>query len=306
MLNTFKSLEDRYEFVKADTSGVSKENLCHILGISRSAYYAWVKRMESGYESKRCLEDKAISRELVRLHQKYPTLGLDPLHQMLKPTFGVSRKRVHRLKSKLNIRSIRYKAYKRTTNSNHNNPISPNLIGRKFKATAPNQAWVSDITYIPTAEGWLYFAAVKDLFTKKVVGYAMSERINTQLCLDALNMAIYRQRPPQGLIFHSDRGVQYTSAAFRYSLNYNGFNQSMSRKGDVYDNAVAENFFSCLKCECVHLQHFATRAAAKLAIFNYIESFYNRVRPHSGIGWLSPTAFERGLTEGLLSVKIAS
>ena len=126
------------------------------------------------------------------------------------------------------------------------------------------------------------------------MGYATSERINTQLVLDALNMAIFRQKPPKGLIFHSDRGVQYTARAFRLLLNKKGFLQSMTRKGDPYDNAVAENFFSCLKCECVYLNHFNTRSAAKLAVFSYIEVFYNRVRPHSGIGWANPVDFERG------------
>ena len=165
--------------------------------------------------------------------------------------------------------------------------------------------WVSDITYLPTGEGWLYFVAIKDLFLKKVVGYAFSDRINTQLCLDALNMAIRRQKPKPGLIFHSDRGVQYASSAFRQVLLNHSFEQSMSRKGDPYDNAVAENFFSCLKCECVHLYHFATRNAAKMAVFSYIETFYNRVRPHSGIGWLAPSAFERMLTEDFGGDRIA-
>jgi len=211
---------------------------------------------------------------------------------MVKPLFGCSRKRVHRLKRQAKIYSARHKAYKVTTNSKHRNPIAPNLIGRKFKAAKPNQVWTSDITYIPTGEGWLYFVVIKDLFTKKVVGYAFSDRINTRLCLDALNMAVYRQRPKRGLIFHSDRGVQCASYTFRQALSNYGFKQSMSRKGDPYDNAAAENFFSCLKCECVHLRHFVTRNAAKTAVFHYIEAFYNRIRPHSGIGWLAPMAFE--------------
>ena len=199
----------------------------------------------------------------MRLHSKYPTLGLDPLHQLVKPLFGASRKRIHKLKKRANIRSIRHKAYKVTTNSKHNNPIAPNLLGRKFKASKPEEAWVSDITYIPTGEGlvatqnrhccsamqpgWLYCVIIKDLFTKKIVGYAFSDRINTQLCLDALNMAVFRQKPKQGLIFHSDRdwsrckvctaarpcnpGVQYTAKAFRLLLNQKDFRQSMTRKG---------------------------------------------------------------------------
>jgi len=293
------------------------------LEVSRSAYYAWTTRKPSD----RNIKDKAITRELVKLHTKHPTLGLDSLHQMLKSAFGCSRKRVHRLKRAVGIRSTRHKAYRVTTNSNHKNPVSPNLLGRKFRAARPNQAWVSDITYIPTGQGWLYCAIIKDLFTKKIVGYATSNRINTQLCLDALNMAVFRQRPNPGLIIHSDRGVQYTSIAFRNTLFNHGFNQSvparrpgkreafdfpqsgnvlsMSRKGDPYDNAVAENFFSCLKCECVHLNHFATKDAAKLAIFSYIETFYNRIRPHSGIGWLSPCAFERLLTSDFEGGSIA-
>lgn len=191
-----------------------------------------------------------------------------------------------------NIHSIRRKAYKRTTNSNHKNPIAPNLLMRDFSASRPNQVWVGDITYIPTGEGWLYLAIVKDLCLKKVVGYAFSDHIDTQLTLDALNMAVRRQKPESGLIFHSDRGVQYASAAFRKALDGYKFPQSMSRKGDPYDNAVAENFFSCLKCECIYPQYFPTRNAAKSAVFRYIEAFYNNVRPHSAIGWLAPRTYE--------------
>jgi len=286
------------------------------VGVSRSAYYAWLLRL-SKPPSKRHLKDQAILRAMIGLHNKYPVLGLDSLHQMLKPTFGASRNRIHRLKKQVGIYSRRHKAYKVTTNSKHNNPIAPNLLGKdasgkRFKATRPNQAWTSDISYIPTGEGWLYCVIIKDLFTKKVVGYATSSRINTQLVIDALNMAIFRQSQIYGhtslkdLIFHSDRGVQYTARAFVLLLNHNGFKQSMSRKGNPYDNAVAENFFSCLKCECVHLSHFATRNAAKLAIFSYIETFYNRVRPHSGIGWVAPMTFERMLTDDVLGVKMVA
>ena len=151
----------------------------------------------------------------------------------------------------------------------------------------------------------MYLAAIKDLYLKKVVGYATSERVNTKLCLDALDMAVRRQRPMVGLIFHSDRGARYASSAFSQALLSYGFEQSMSRKGDPYDNAVAENFFSCLKCECVHLHHFITRNAAKLAVFSHIETFYNRVRPHSGIGWLTPNVFERMLTDDFVGDRIA-
>ena len=224
---------------------------------------------------------------------------------MLKHLFRCGRNRVHKLKKKLNIYSTRKKAYKVTTNSKHNNSVAPNLLGDKYKASKPNQVWVSDITYIPTGEGWLYCCIVKDLFTKKIVGYSTSSRIDAKLCLDALNMAIYRQKPSkqQELILHSDRGVQYTSSLFKNALLNLGIKQSMGRKGNPYDNAVAENFFSCLKCECIYLQYFFTRNSAELAIFNYIEIFYNRVRPHSGIGWISPNDFESIISSQNHSIK---
>lgn len=276
---------------------MSKEKLCRILEVSRSAYYDWLSRKPSRRE----VRDKEILRELVALHQKYPTFGLDSLYAKVKPKFGCGRKRVRRLMKQANIRSSRKKAFKKTTDSNHANPIAPNLLGRNFKSALPNRAWVSDITYIPTGEGWLYLAIVKDLCLKKVVGYALGDRIDTQLVLGALDMAVRRQRPGpgQGLIFHSDRGVQYASKAFRGALKKYGFRQSMSRKGDPYDNAVAENFFSCLKCECVYLRHFLTRDSAKSEIFHYIEAFYNRVRPHSGIGWIAPNDFERDIMRNI-------
>ena len=278
-------------FVKNDKSGIAKRKLCQQLEISESAYYDWLKRSPSKKE----LVDCAISQNLVSLHQKYPAMGTDMLFQMLKKTFSCGRERIRRLMKQLNIQSVRKKAYKCTTNSKHDNPVSHNLLMRNFKCNAPNEVWVGDITYIPTGEGWLYLAIVKDLFTKKVVGYALSNRIDSQLTINALNMAIRREKPPKGCIFHSDRGVQYASKAYRRLLNKHGFKQSMSRKGDPYDNAVAENFFSCIKCECIHLNYFATRIAAQCEIFRYIEGFYNSIRPHSGINWLSPKAFQASL-----------
>lgn len=164
-----------------------------------------------------------------------------------------------------------------------------------FLFLKPNQAWCGDITYILTDEGWLYLAVVKDLCTKKIVGYAFSDHINTQLALGTLDMAVRREHPPKGLIFHSDRCVQYVSADYRRRLETLHIRQSMSRKGDPYDNAVVENFFSCLKCERAYLQHYATRKVAQADIFLYIEAYYNPVRPHSAIGWISPCAFEQKL-----------
>ena len=190
------------------------------------------------------------------------------------------------------IHSMRKKAYKTTTNSRHSHPIAPNLLKRQFSFAQPNQAWAGDITYIPTGEGWLYLAAVKDLCTKKVVGYAFSSRIDTQLTLSALDMAVRRERPSPGLIFHSDRGIQYAAEAFRRRLAALGIRQCMSRKGDPCDNAVAENFFRCLICELVHLRQYDSCRAAQADIFAYIQAFYNTLRPHSAFDWLSPCAFE--------------
>jgi transposase InsO family protein len=263
--------------------------MCQLLDVSRSGYYAWLTRPIS----QRQRRNQVLLREIVRLHEKYPSLGLDGLYHILRRSHTCSRGRVHRLMKKAGIHSTRKAGFKVTTNSRHNLPIAPNLLNRNFHAATPNAAWVSDITYIRTGEGWLYLAIILDLCTRKVIGYALSIRVNTTLVLDALAMAIRRQRPAPGLIFHSDRGVQYASAAFRAALAAAGIRQSMSRKGDPYDNAVAESFFSCLKCEALHLAHFVTHNQAADAVFAYIEAFYNTVRPHSKISWLSPAAFEK-------------
>lgn len=271
--------------------------LCRLLEVSRSGYYEWLQRGVSTREQ----ENRRLCQSLVRLHEKYPAMGLDSLHHLLKSQFRCSRKRVHRLMKKLNIHSLRRKAYKNTTNSNHKHPIAPNLLCRNFSFSQPNQAWVGDITYIPTDEGWLYLAMVKDLCSRKIVGYAFSDRIDTNLTLTALNMAVQREKPAAGLIFHSDRGSQYASNDYRLRLAELAFHQSMSRKGDPYDNAVAENFFSCLKCELIHLCRFQSRRDAQSAIFFYIEAFYNTVRPHSALGWIPPAAF----LQNLLSARAA-
>lgn len=267
------------------------DKLCRLLEISRSGYYAWKDRDISTRKQ----NEQELLRALITLHEKYPAAGLDTLYNMLKRTFNCSRNRVHRLMKKYNIHSIRKNAYKVTTNSKHNYEVAPNLLQRNFGADMPNQKWVGDITYIPTDEGWLYTAVVKDLCLKKIVGYAFSSRIDSDLTVAALDMAINREKPQNNLIFHSDRGVQYASIKYRETLSKNNITQSMSRKGDPYDNAVAENFFSCLKCELVHHKHYFTRAEAQTDIFAYIETYYNTVRPHSSLGWLSPAEYQNRL-----------
>ncbi len=263
------------------------EQACRELEVSRSGYYGWHNRLPS----ERSRRNQAL-RRLVELHEKYPAMGLESLYHLLRPEFGCSRKRVHRQMRIAGISSVRRRAYKATTNSKHSHPIAPNLLMRNFSFEHPDQAWVGDITCIPTGEGWLYLAIVKDLCTRKIVGYAFSDRIDTQLTLAALDMAYRRRSPGKGLIFHSDRGVQYAARVYRERLEAYGIRQSMSRRGDPYDNAVAENFFSCLKCELIHLKQYPTRAAAQNDVFSYLEAFYNTVRPHSALGWIAPASFE--------------
>ena len=267
------------------------EQVCRALEVSRSGYYGWLKH-KPGMREQRNL---ALKRKLVELHEKYPAMGLDSLYHLLKPDFGCSRKRVYRQMRLAGISSVRRRSYKTTTNSNHSHPIAPNLLQRNFCFDRPDQVWVGDITYIPTGEGWLYLAIVKDLCTRKIVGYAFSDRIDTHLTLAALEMAYRRRKPSADLIFHSDRGVQYAARAYRDQLKVYGIRQSMSRRGDPYDNAVAENFFSCLKCELVHLKQYPTRAAAYADVFAYLETFYNTVRPDSALGWIPPDRFDARL-----------
>lgn len=267
------------------------EQACRILEIARSGYYDWLDRKPKKREDR----NRPLRQALITLHEKYPALGLNSLYHMLRPKFGCSRKRVHRQMKLLDIHSTRKKAYKITTNSNHSYPIAPNLLMRNFAFDRLDAAWVGDITYIPTGEGWLYLAIVKDLCSRKIVGYAFSDRIDTNLTLAALEMAYKRRKPSAGLIFHSDRGVQYAARAYRERMEAYGFRQSMSRKGDPYDNAVAENFFSCLKCELVHHKQYLTRASAQADIFAYLEAFYNAKRPHSALGWIAPDKFEEAM-----------
>jgi len=190
------------------------------------------------------------------------------------------------------LRSKVKKKFKATTNSQHSHPIAPNLLNQDFTVADPNTVWVSDITYIWTDEGWLYLATTMDLYSRAVVGWAMDSRMKSDLVVSALNMALDRRIPADGLIHHSDRGVQYAAAPFQNLLDENGIVCSMSRKGNCYDNAVQESFYHSLKTELVHHEHYRTREQAKTSIFDYIEVFYNRSRLHSSLGYVSPLMFE--------------
>jgi transposase InsO family protein len=211
----------------------------------------------------------------------------------LEEGFIISKERTRRLMRLEGLVSLRPKRYKATTDSNHDDPIAPNVLNRNFTTDAPNKVWVGDITYIYTHEGWLYLAVLIDLFSRKVVGWSMSSSLDRRLCLNSLEMAVRQRRPEPGLLHHSDRGCQYTSGDYQRALEGIGAICSMSRKGNCWDNAVAESFFATLKAEALYQQTFATRKEAIAVIFEYIESYYNRSRLHSTINNMTPVAFEQ-------------
>jgi len=263
--------------------------MCQVMKVSRSGYYAWIKRPPSRRRQVNEELLKAIRNSHLRNRKLY---GVRRIHADVKEQFGCGKNRVHRLMKANGIQSVRPRKYKATTNSKHNLPVAENLLNQNFQAAAPNTVWVSDISYIPTNEGWLYLASVVDLYSKDVVGLAMNSTMTKELVIQALKQAIGRERPSKGLIHHSDRGVQYASHAYQDLLRENGFIPSMSRKGNCYDNAPAESFFSTLKNELIHLHRFKTRDEAKQAIFDYIEVYYNRQRRHSSLGYMTPWKFK--------------
>ncbi len=281
----------RFEFIDAQKAHFPIEFMCEQLGVSRSGFYAWKQRPESARQQ----EDQQLAEEVAKVHQESRgTYGSPRVHaEMRARGRKVSRKRVARLMKKQQLAARRKRRAVRTPDSNHENPVAPNVLERDFSPDQPNSTWATDITYVWTGEGWLYLAVVLDLFSRRVVGWSMSEHIDTQLVLGALEMALEGRQPPQGLIHHSDRGSQYASAEYRQALACRGIQCSMSRKGNCWDNAVVESFFSTLKMEPVYLTDFTTRHQARSALFEYIEVFYNRRRRHSGLGYLSPWEYER-------------
>lgn len=265
--------------------------MCQVLEVSRSGYYAWLKRPKS---NRKQLNEELVERIKKVFNQSRQTYGSPRITYALKNQgIACSKNRVARLMKENNIKPKTKRKFKATTNSKHNYPVADNILNRNFNPTAPNQAWVADITYIPTDEGWLYLAAVVDLFNRKVVGWAMDSTMTKELVISALKQAIGRYNPPAGIIHHSDRGTQYASYEYQELLKKHGFISSMSRKGNCYDNACMESFFGTLKTELIYLTRFKTRAEARLAVFDYIEVFYNRTRLHSKLGYKSPVDFER-------------
>lgn len=260
--------------------------MCKVLGVSRSGYYAWLRRPES----QRKADDKALSELIKTIHEESKgEYGSPKIHQELRRRgTRCGRKRVARLMRKDGLKAKTIRKFKATTNSNHNLPVAENLLNRDFSPTAPNRAWVADITYIWTNEGWLYLAVVIDLFSRAVVGWSMSERMTRTLVMDAFTLAVKRRNPSPGLIHHSDRGSQYASADFQKLLEKYGAICSMSRKANCWDNAAAESFFALLKRALVFQSQYQTRAQARQSIFDYIERFYNRKRIHSSLGYRTP------------------
>ncbi|ADL12888.1 Integrase catalytic region [Acetohalobium arabaticum DSM 5501] len=265
--------------------------MCQVLEVSRSGYYKWLNRKPSQREK----INKKLKLKIAEIYwQHNGTYGSPRIHRVLrKEGYTVNIKRVARLMRIMGLKAIQKRKFKRTTNSNHDLPLKENLLKRDFDIDKPDKVWVSDITYISTKKGWLYLAVVIDLYSRKVVGYSMSKRINTDLIMSATKMAISRRNPEAGLIFHSDRGSQYASHKVQNLFKQHSIRSSMSRKGDCWDNAVAESFFGTLKIELVYHKKYLTRNQARLDIFEYIAGYYNKVRLHSYLDYMSPKDYEK-------------
>ena len=284
----------KFAWIKAHQLEFPVVSMCQALEVSRSGFYAWRRRTPSS----RAVRRAALVKQIEAVHRDSRQLyGSPRVHrELLDQGESVSENTVARL---MHLNEIRSKIARRfvphTTDANHPYPVAENLLNRDFKAPAPNRKWVTDITYVETAEGWLYVSAVLDLYSRKIVGWSMAAHLRTELVAEALKMAFVRRQPRAGLLHHSDRGVQYASSGYQDLLAQNGCVCSMSRSGNCYDNAAMESFWGTLKTELVYQQKFTTHAQAKAAIFEYIEVFYNRKRKHSSLNYQSPEAFEAAL-----------
>lgn len=264
--------------------------MCHHLGVSRSEFY---RRRTSKPSKTKQANQRLAAKIKVLFEAEKSRAGAPRIAEALREQGeSVGRNRVAKIMQKMGLRAKAAKKYKATTNSNHQLPVAPNLLEQNFEAAKPDEKYVSDITYIWTTEGWLYLAVVMDLYSRMVVGWAMSERMTAKLVCDAMTMALWKRKLPQKVIVHSDRGSQYCSREYQKLLSENKLICSMSKKGDCYDNAAMESWNHSFKVEAIHGEQFATRKAAKDAIFDYIEVYYNRQRRHSKLGYLSPAAFE--------------
>lgn len=281
----------RFAFIEAHRPMWRLQRMCRMLNVSKTGYFAWRHRPESS----RSVEDRALTTRIRVIHaESRKTYGSPRVHRELcAQGTSISRKRVERLMREASVYVKPKARFVVTTDSAHGLPVAPNLLEQDFTATAPNRRWVTDITYVPTDEGWLYVAAILDLFSRRAVGWAMRERMDRTLVLGALEMAVGQRQPETGLMHHSDRGSQYACDDYRRALCNHGMIASMSRRACCYDNAAMESFWHTLKVELIHRRHFQTRAEARQVIFEFIEVFYNRLRRHSSIGYVSPMEFER-------------
>jgi len=281
----------KFAFIQAEKATFPVTVLCRVLGVSRAGFYAAQRRPVP----LRVTEDARMAAQIAAIHQaSRRCYGSPRVHAELRAHGQcTSRKRVARLMRCAGLAARRRRAFRVPTQSRHTHPVAPNRLARQFTAPAPDRVWVTDITYLATVEGWLYLAVVLDLFSRRVVGWATSDRLGEGVALEALGMGLARRRPPPGLLHHSDRGSQYASAEYRAVLTGHGMERSMSGVGRCWDNAVAESFFATLKVELAHDGAWRTRADAHRAVFEYIELFYNAARRHSTLGYLSPLAFER-------------
>jgi putative transposase len=265
--------------------------MCRVLGVTTSGYYAWRSREKS----QRKQQDEILSASIVRIHhESRQTYGAPRIHAELQENGErVARKRVARLMRDLRMTGVSRRKTFRTTRRDPAARPAPDLVDRKFVADRPNQLWVADITYIPTLAGFLFLAVVLDVWSRRIVGWAMSSRIATQIVLDALAMAVQQRRPAADVIHHSDQGCQYTSIEFGKRCREAGIRPSMGSVGDCYDNAMCESFFATLECELLDRVRFIDRSEAELAVFDFIEGFYNTRRRHSALDYLAPAKFER-------------
>lgn len=280
----------KYRFIKDHQHLFPVVKMCHAMNVSRGGYHRWLQRPLSNRTKKNMNLLKQIKQIHTESKERYGSPRItSELHDK---GYKISRPRVARLMQKAGIRAKSKRKFKVTTDSNHNFSVAPNLLKRNFSADSPGQVWVSDITYIHTSEGWLYLTVVIDLYSRMVVGWSMSDRMSAcETTIAALRHACDRYNPSPGLILHSDRGVQYACDNFKEQLKKHQIIQSMSAKGDCWDNAVAESFFSTLKKELIYCNRYKTRWAARQSIFEYIEIFYNRKRKHSYLGHKSPVQF---------------
>jgi transposase InsO family protein len=279
-----------FRFIDAQKADFPVAFACRVLGVSRSGYYQWLKEPTSN----RCRSDEQLATTIRDIHAEHKgRYGSPRIHQELRARGErVGRKRVARLMTNQGLRGRAPKRFRRTTDSRHDHPIAPNILARNFTAEEPNQAWVGDITYVPTREGWLYLAVLLDLFSRRVVGWATSDTIDTLLALSALNMALSQRQPSSNLVHHTDRDCRYASAEYRRALAAAGITASMSRRGDCWDNAVAESFFATLEKELLDGNLLVSRAHAANAIADYIENYYNAHRLHSSLDYVSPVEYE--------------